>query len=537
LQGATTGPVAVPLAARRSRRVLCVFPRYAPSFGTFQHAYELLPGVRAFMPPQGLLLLAGYLPRTWDVRIVDENVRAVDDADLRWCDAVLVSGMHVQRPAIARLIEAAHRRDRLVVVGGPSASACPEYYADADVVHVGEIGDATDELVRLLDDSVRRPTRALRLETTARHPLADLPPPAYRLIDVRRYFLGSVQFSSGCPFRCEFCDIPALYGRVPRLKRPAQVIAELDALCAGGVRGAVYFVDDNFIANPHAARELLPHLVAWQRRRRYPVRLNCEATLNLARYPDLLAAMRAANFVTVFCGIESPDAEALTAMDKRQNLRSPVLDAVGVLNRHGLEVVAGMILGLDTDGPDTGARITEFVEASHIPMLTINLLYALPRTPLWERLARAGRLRDDPTRASNVDFLRPYADVLATWRTVVGEVYEPRRLHERFRWQTHATFPHRLGIRPPVDLDLVRYGLGLLARAAWKVGVRADYRHVFWEVARPLLAQGRFEEVVHLAIVAHHLIRFTRDCLDGGGEASFYADPSRAAGHGSTAAA
>jgi radical SAM superfamily enzyme YgiQ (UPF0313 family) len=481
------------------------------------------------MPPQGLLLLAAYLPRTWEVRIVDENVGAVDDADLAWSDAVFVSGMHVQRAAIARLIAAAHRHERLVVVGGPSASACPEYYADADVVHVGEIGDATDELVGLLEASVRRPARALRLETVERHPLASLPPPAYRLIDLRRYFLGSVQFSSGCPFRCEFCDIPALYGRQPRLKRPEQVLAELDALYAGGVRGAVYFVDDNFIANPHAARELVGHLVAWQSRRRYPLRLNCEATLNLARYPDLLAAMREANFVTVFCGIESPEPEALAAMDKRQNLRSPILEAVGVLNRYGLEVVAGMILGLDTDGPDTGARITEFVEASHIPMLTINLLYALPRTPLWERLARVGRLVDDPSRASNVEFTRPYADVLATWRTVVRDVYEPRRLHERFRWQTRATFPHRLGIRPPVDADLVRYGLGLLARAAWKVGVRADYRRHFWEVARPLVAQGRLEEVVHLAVLMHHLIRFTRDCLHGAGEASFYADPNRSA--------
>src|SRR5262245_32248328 len=317
---------------RHGRRILCVFPRYRPSFGTFQHAYDLMPGVRAFMPPQGILVVAAYLPSEWAVRLVDENLRPVTEADLAWSDAVFVSGMHVQRAEIERLVAAAHRHGKLVAVGGPSASGCPEYYRDADVIHVGEIGDATDELVRLLDDRITRPRRQIRLATDERTPLDALPAPAYGLIDVRRYFLGSVQFSSGCPFRCEFCDIPALYGRVPRLKRPAQVLAELDALVAGGVRGAVYFVDDNFIANPHAARDLLAHLVTWQRRRRYPLRLNCEATLNLARHPDIMAAMREANFVTVFCGIESPDPETLLQIKKAQNTRGSMLDAVRTLN-------------------------------------------------------------------------------------------------------------------------------------------------------------------------------------------------------------
>jgi radical SAM superfamily enzyme YgiQ (UPF0313 family) len=522
--------------ARRARRILCVFPRYAHSFGTFQHAYELMPGVRAFMPPQGLLLVAAYLPREWGVRMVDENVRPVSDADLAWSDAVFVSGMHVQRPGIERLIAAAHRHDKPVVVGGPSVSASPDYYPDADVVHVGEIGDATDALVGHLDATVARPSAQLRFATVERRPLDALPPPAYGLVDLRRYFLGSVQFSSGCPFLCEFCDIPALYGRAPRLKRPEQVLAELDALRAGGVRGAVYFVDDNFIANPTAARDLLAHLVAWQRRHGYPLRLNCEATLNLARHPDVLAAMREANFVTVFCGVESPEPEALAHMRKRQNVRGPILDAIGTLNAHGLEVVAGIILGLDTDTAETGDRLVAFIEASRIPMLTINLLYALPRTPLWDRLAAAGRLVDDPARESNVAFAMPYDQVIATWRRVIAEVYEPRRLHERFRWQTHATFPNRLPVRGPVDLDLVRFGLGLLARVAWKVGMRADYRRVFWEVARPLAMQGRIEEVVHLALVAHHLIRFSRECMRGDGEASFYADPGRGAASTLTAA-
>jgi radical SAM superfamily enzyme YgiQ (UPF0313 family) len=420
-------------------------------------------------------------------------------------------------------------------VGGASVSGCPEYYPDADVLHLGEIGDATDALVHHLDETVARPAHQLRFETVVRRPLDALAPPAYDLIDLRRYFLGSIQFSSGCPFRCEFCDIPALYGRVPRLKRPEQVTAELDALRRGGVRGAVYFVDDNFVGNPNAARRLVAHLVGWQRRNGYPLRLNCEASLNLSRHPDLLAGMREANFATVFCGVESPEIEALEQMRKTQNARGPIVDAVRTMNANGLEVVAGIILGLDTDEPATADRVIDFVERSHVPMLTINLLYALPGRRLWDRLAAAGRLTDDPTRASNVVFARPYDDVLDSLRRVIAAVYEPARLLERFRWQTRATFPNRLHVHPPIDPDLVRYGLGLLARVVWKVGVRADYRRRFWQVAAPLAARGRFEEVVQLAVVAHHLIRFARDSIAGASEASFYADPSRASTASQTA--
>jgi pyruvate-formate lyase-activating enzyme len=213
--------------------------------------------------------------------------------------------------------------------------------------------------------------------------------PAYELISIPDYFLASVQFSSGCPFTCEFCDIPALYGRNPRLKNPEQVVAELDRLRIGGAQ-SVYFVDDNFIANPKAAADLLPHLVTWQKRHRYPLRIACEATLNIAKNEKTLELMRDAGFVTIFCGIETPEPEALHAMSKSQNLRLPILDAVETINKYGMEVVSGIIIGLDTDTPDSADRIIEFIRASQIPILTINVLYALPKTPLWDRLERTG---------------------------------------------------------------------------------------------------------------------------------------------------
>ncbi|MFA9479131.1 B12-binding domain-containing radical SAM protein [Phycisphaerales bacterium AB-hyl4] len=508
---------------RSARRVLCVFPRYADSFGTFQHAYPLL-NVRAFMPPQGLLLIAAYLPRQWEVRFVDENARSADDHDYAWADVIFISGMHVQRQRIEQINREAHRHGKLTVLGGPSVSACPDHYRDIDLVHLGELGDATDAIVQHIDRSVERPGKQLVFRTTDRLPMDEFPIPAYHLLDLRQYFLGSVQFSSGCPFMCEFCDIPALYGRSPRLKSPERVCEELDAMRAAGLRGAVYFVDDNFVANPHAVRDLLPKLIDWQQRHGYPYRLNCEATLNLAKMPDTLAMMREANFTTVFCGIETPEPEALEAMRKTQNTRQPILDAVRTLNEHGLEVVSGIILGLDTDTPDTADRVLEFVERSQIPLLTINLLYALPKTPLYDRLVAEGRVIDEPGRATNVVFKLPYEQVLGSWRRCIDEAYEPTKLLARFAWQAEHTFRHRLHPKRKVTAGEMAHGLGVVRRVVWQVGWKSSYRRAFWRVAWPLLKQGRVEDVIHMAVVSHHLIRFAQDTRRGLGEASFYSE-------------
>ena len=394
------------------RHILCVFPRYEPSFGTFEYAYGLTDGIRAFMPPQGLLVVAAALPPMWKVRFIDENIQLAGDEDFAWADAVFVSGMHIQRRQIQSICRRAHALDRTAVLGGSSVSACPEYYPDFDYLHVGELGDATEELVRRLACDPSRPGRQVVLTTQERRELNDFPLPAYELAQFERYFIGSIQFSSGCPYQCEFCDIPALYGRNPRLKTPAKIIAELDKLLACGVSGGIYFVDDNFIAHRRAVGELLPHLIAWQRRNGYVISFACEATLNIAKRLELLELMREAAFETVFCGIETPEPEALRAMAKQHNLMVPILDAVGTLNRYGMEVVSGIILGLDTDTPESGKNILEFIEQSRIPMATINLLQALPRTPLWDRLQREARLVEHQDRESNVEFRLPYKQVV-----------------------------------------------------------------------------------------------------------------------------
>ena len=356
--------------------------------------------------------------------------RAATDADFTWADVVMVSGMHVQAPQIRDINRRAKAAGKTVVLGGPSVSGAPEMYPDIDYLHIGELGNATDALIARLDRDATPPQSQIRFETVERLPLCDFPIPAYGLIPLGQYLIGSIQFSSGCPYRCEFCDIPALYGRQPRLKTAEQILAELDAMMAQpAMPQTIYFVDDNFIGNRKAARELLPHLVQWQKDRGFPLAFACEATLNIAKQTEILELMQAASFVNVFVGIETPDVDALKSMRKEQNAKVPILESIRTLNSYGLEVTSGIILGLDTDTEGTADRLIEFIEASQIPVLTINLLQALPKTPLWDRLAGEGRITDDTTLESNVRFLRPYDEVVASWRRCIAHAYEPERLY------------------------------------------------------------------------------------------------------------
>ena len=519
-----------PYQPQNRRRILCVFPRYSPSFGTFHHAYELMPGVKGFMPPQGLLVVSAYMPESWEVRLIDENLRPARWWDYRWADAVIISGMHIQKPQILEINRKAHQHGKITALGGPSVSGCPEYYPQVDLLHLGELGDATDAMIAYLDTHTERPPQQIIFQTKERVPLSEFPIPAYEKLPLNQYFIGSVQFSSGCPYHCEFCDIPALYGNNPRLKTPQQILKELDTILAAGNPGAIYFVDDNFVGNRKAVMELLPHLINWQKERGYPVQFACEATLNLAQSPKILAMMREAYFCTVFCGIETPEPEALHSISKDHNLSLPILQGIKILNSYGLEVVSGIILGLDTDTPMTGDRILEFIRLSQIPMLTINLLYALPKTPLWERLEKEGRLVFDENRESNVNFLLPHEQVVAMWRKCITQAYTPEFIYERFAYNLEHTYPNRIQVpNSPARTSWanIMKGLGLMFNILLKVGLLSDYRETFWRFAKPAFQKGQIEYIISTALVSHHLIKFARECGQGQESASFYSQKVR----------
>ena len=515
-----------PVPVKQNRNVLCIFPAYAPSFGTFAHAFAFVPGVRAFMPPQGLLIVAAYLPESWKVRFIDENIERAEGPDFAWADVVLVSGMHIQSAQIHNIQRRARSHGRLTVLGGSAVSSSPESYQEFDYLHIGEIGDATDQLIAVLDDSIEPPPSQRRFETAERLPLSSFPLPRYDAVALARYLIGSLQFSSGCPYRCEFCDIPALYGRQPRFKSPAQLLAELDAFVSQPAHPpVVYLVDDNFIGNRKAARDLLPHLIDWQKRRGYPVQFACEATLNIAKQLDILALMREAGFLTVFVGIETPEPDVLTDIDKAHNASLPMLEAIETLNRYGLEVTSGIIMGLDLETDQSEARLIEFIDRSQIPIFTINVLQALPKTPLWERLAREGRLITDQDLESNVRFLRPRGEVLASWRRTIAYAYAPERLFARFRHQVDATYANRLRLPAKGKLTKMnlKRGLALACNIIWRIGIVADYRAAFWRAAWHALRRGQIEPIFGMGFVAWHLIQFTQEALGGRQNVSFYA--------------
>ncbi len=513
------------IAVTTERRILCVFPRYTPSFGTFSHAYRLIRGVKAFMPPQGLLVIAAYMPASWQVRFVDENIAPTTAAELAWADVVMISGMHIQAPQIRDIHKRAKAAGKITVLGGPSVSASPEMYPEIDYLHVGELGDSTDRLIAQLDVSLEPPPAQVRFETNDRLPMCDFPIPAYDLIPLKSYLMCTIQFSSGCPYRCEFCDIPGLYGRQPRMKTPQQITAELDAMCSQkGHPTSVYFVDDNFIGNRKQTRDMLPHLLQWQKDRGYPMAFSCEATLNIAKQTEILTLMREAQFTGMFVGIETPEADALNAMRKEQNNAVPLMQSIKTLNDYGLEVTSGIILGLDTDSDDTESRLKDFIDLSKIPMLTINLLQALPKTPLWDRLKRDGRLDSDDKRESNVRFLRPYDEVVATWHRAIAYANDPERLFARFRHQVDATYVNRLV--PPARGKLTWSNLTGAAVMAFRcvvyLGILADYRRPFWRAVRHALRRGLVGDALAISFIARHLIEFTREALRGEQNASFY---------------
>jgi radical SAM superfamily enzyme YgiQ (UPF0313 family) len=514
---------------KNKRRVLCAFPRYSYSFGTFNHAFPLMGDVKGFMPPQGILLVTAMIPDEWEVKFIDENIARVKPEEFAWADAVFISGMHIQRNRIHDLTRRAHDAGKVVALGGPSVSSAPDYYPDVDLLHCGELGDATLRLFQRIDETVERPEEQIIYRTVERLPMADFPTPAYDRIVVRDYLLGSVQFSSGCPFTCEFCDIPSLYGRNPRLKTPEQVVKELDMLYEGGCV-SVYFVDDNFIGNPKAADQLLDALIAWQQRpdRDYYMRLACEATLNMAGHTKILEKMQLAGFNNCFFGIETPDPTALKAMKKGQNMRMPILEAIQTVNKYGIEAASGIIMGLDTDTDETPQALMDFADVSQIPIMTVNILYALPNTALYTRLEKDNRVlpaEKAENRDSNIVFLRPYEKVVKDWQKVIAHVFGAENLYKRYAYNAQYVYPNRIKPKNPAAQATwpnIKRALGIFRRIVWRVGVCSDYRKLFWKMMWHELKQGNIETIFQVAMVAHHLITYARECTQGKMQSSNY---------------
>jgi radical SAM superfamily enzyme YgiQ (UPF0313 family) len=410
-----------------------VYPRFGDdSFWNYSITAELL-GARYPTIPLGLITLAAMLPKEWTVRLVNRNTETLEDCDIEWADLVMTGGMLFQQADTLRLIELSHAHGKPIAVGGPDATSSPHVYAAADFRVLGEAEAIIDKFIAAWEEGARAGIfQAPKFQAD----VTRSPVPRFDLLKLEHYLFVGVQFSRGCPFTCEFCDIIELYGRAPRTKTNEQMLAELDALYALGYRGHVDFVDDNLIGNKKAVRAFLPHLKAWQEAHGFPFDFSTEASINLADDKDLLALMRECGFFAVFVGIESPDPDTLVAMQKKQNTRRNLVESVHRFYEHGMFVTAGFILGFDSEKGSIGAPMADFIEEAAIPVSMVGLLYALPNTQLTRRLIREQRLfeghdvhpensGDQCARGLNYITARPRNEILRDYRDVLARIYDP----------------------------------------------------------------------------------------------------------------
>ncbi len=480
--------------------VLLLYPRFPDTFWGFQHALKFVRR-KAALPPLGLITVAAMLPPAWRLKLVDTNVRPLTGPDLAWADMVFVSAMIAQRASAHALIDRCHAAGRTVVAGGPLFKSEQANYPGVDHFVLDEAEVTLPGFLRDLERGLAR-----RVYTATEFAdLAETPAPRWDLLRLRDYHSMSVQYSRGCPFDCEFCDITAMFGHRPRTKRPAQILAELDALYARGWRGSVFFVDDNFIGNPRDLRSgLLPALTAW-RRRSPGVPFYTEASINLARDEALTRAMVEAGFGTVFIGIETPDDSSLAECGKRQNLGRDLVADVKRLQRAGLQVQGGFIVGFDSDTPSIFQRQVDFIQRSGIITAMVGMLIALPGTRLHVRLAGEGRLLGEST-GDNSDGTTNFAprmglDALREgYRRLLNQIYAPGPYYRRVRTFLREYRAPRIEVAPSW-----RHGLALLY-ASVRLGVIGRERLQFWGLLGWTLARrpAQFGSAVTFAIYGHH---------------------------------
>src|SRR6202046_5463060 len=416
-----------------SCNVLMIYPKFmADSFWNFSEACELV-GAKYPAIPLGLITVAALLPKSWNVRLVNRNTEELADGDLDGADMVMTGGMLFQQSDTLELIDMCRARGLPVVVGGPDATSSPHRYETANFRVLGEVEDIISQFIEAWEQGARE---GLFVAEKFKVDVTKTPIPRFDLLKFEHSLYIGVQFSRGCPFTCEFCDIIELYGRSPRTKSHDQILAELEALYKLGYRGHVDFVDDNLIGNKKAIKAFLPHLIQWLEERDYPVEFSTAGWLNLADDAELIALLKKANFFLVFMGIESPDTDTLIAMRKKQNTRRSIPDSVHKLYRAGIFVTAGFIVGFDSEKGSVADPMIELIEEAAIPMAVIGQLWALPNTQLARRLASEGRLHvnaefmpkgstDQCASGLNFETKRERLDILRDFRRVLATEYTP----------------------------------------------------------------------------------------------------------------
>lgn len=489
--------------------VLLVYPKIPDTYWSFKFALPF-EGKRSAFPPLGLLTISSFLPKSWNKKLVDMNIRKLKNKDLKWADMVLLSAMIIQKGSFHEVVGRCREYNVTVVAGGPYITTG---YKKIPGVDYAILGEGENTFPQFLKDFGRG--QAEKVYASENKPDAStIPIPDFELLkpDLNRYDSMAVQYSRGCPYNCEFCDIIELWGRVPRVKSNAQILTELDILYKMGWRRSIFVVDDNFIGNKQVVKKMLPDLRDWMQRRGYPFRLYTEATVNLAKDDLLLKLMVEAGFHKVFLGIETPVEKNLLEAHKAPNTGKDLAEDVRKIQTSGMQVMGGFIVGFDNDPEDIFDRIINFIRETHIPFSMVGILTALPNTQLFRRLKREGRLTA-PSTGDNVQCsinFRPKMDVrklLEGYQRILRTIYHPREYYERALGLFERYRPARRRTK-----NLKFSEIKAFVRSVLKQGVFERHRFQYWKFLMKTLIYHRrnFGEAVTLAIVGRHFHKFTK---------------------------
>lgn len=489
--------------------ILMVYPRFPDTYWSFSHALRFV-GKAASSPPLGLITVSALLPQEWEKRLVDVNISPLRQADIEWADMVMISAMIVQRDSARQIITRCKAEGKLVAAGGPLFTAEPEKFPEVDYLILNE---AEITLPQFLEDLARG--SAKHIYSSDEFPeITTTPVPDWGLLDLKKYDSMSIQYSRGCPFNCEFCDVTALFGHRPRTKGVNQIIAELDALYARGWRRNIFFVDDNFIGNKRKIKEeVLPALIEWRKGKKGCLFIT-EASINLADDGELVDLMVKAGFLSVFIGIETPDEDSLKECHKAQNRNRDLISDIQKLQRAGLQVMGGFIVGFDNDTPSIFQRQIDFIQKSGIITAMVGLLNALPGTALYERLEEEGRILVESS-GDNVDggtnfITRMDANLLRKgYRRILTSIYSPKLFYQRVKTFLRVFQP----VRPSVTLEIQE--VLALFRAIWRLGVIGKERMEFWDLFWWVLRTDarKFPLAITFSIYGYHFRKITEEHL------------------------
>jgi radical SAM superfamily enzyme YgiQ (UPF0313 family) len=484
-------------------KILLVYPKYPDTFWSFKHALKFV-SKKASFPPLGILTVASMLPKEWEKKLIDMNVSVLPEDDLEWADYVFISAMVVQKKSTMEVIRRCKKLGIKMVAGGPLFTSGYEEFEDIDHLVLNE---AESTLPSFLDDLKKGCTR--HIYTSKEWPdLRKTPPPQWELINMKKYDSMCIQYSRGCPFNCEFCDVVVLNGHKPRTKSKDQILEELEVLYSQGWRSSVFFVDDNFIGNRRRLKtEILPFLIDWMKQKNYPFSFSTEASINLSDDEELMRLMVKAGFKKVFIGIETPNEESLTECDKYLNTNRDLIACVKKIQSNGLEVQGGFIVGFDNDPPSIFERQISFIQKSGIVTAMVGLLNAPRGTRLYHRLKKEERLLNDPS-GDNTDFsinFIPKMNVetlMNGYKKILNTIYSPKHYYKRV-----ITFLKAYKAKPlKKKINLKFSNFKAFLKSIWLLGIKGKERLHYWKlISWTMVRHPRFFHLaISLAIYGFH---------------------------------